>query len=88
MRYTRWAIGAILAVWSLLSASAASAQHVPSSKSEMSTSTEQEASWSNGASRRLHESASECPPDQPEPIWGVGNRLLGYECKTPSANGN
>ncbi len=36
----------------------------------------------------LYQSGSECGPDQPQPVWGAGNKFLGYTCAYPSANGN
>lgn len=88
MRMVNWSIMALAICLPCKVELSAVAQQRPSSDGEVRGSAGQGAEWSQSTSRHLYESGSECGPDQAEPVWGEGNKLLGYECKNPSANGS
>jgi len=88
MRNVKTSIGVTALLFQGLFAVSAVAQQAPPTNAQLHASSGGGAGWSQGSARRLYESGSACGPDRPEPVWEEGNKLLGYECKNPSANGS
>ena len=79
--------GTCLTIFSILSLlSAACVQSPPGANGlvKIGYSDARPLSWE--AHARIFQSANDCAPDWPEPVWGKGSSLLGYSCVRPSSN--